>query len=101
MNVEPLIIEPHVLTDLGAGDSAAGAKRLRLLIADARDRKPVVGPTERPQSVRIAVRSDEAALEDLLALDAAATPLAEGVTVRCGFDLARLSLFDAARGERL
>ena len=76
MNVEPLIIEPHVLTDLGAGDSAAGAKRLRLLIADARDRKPVVGPTERPQSVRIAVRSDEAALEDLLALDAAENAVA-------------------------
>jgi len=37
----------------------------------------------------------------LLALDAAAPPLAEGETVRCGFDLACLSLFDAASGERL
>jgi hypothetical protein len=65
------VVEPPITRDLGSGDSAKGVARLRLAIADMRRREPVMGPTECPASVRIAVRGDEPALEDLLGMDAA------------------------------
>ena len=70
MNAEPLLISPATLGELGAGDADKGRARLRLMIADARDRKPIVGPTPRPESVRLATAADEPAIEALLELDA-------------------------------
>ena len=68
--IGPLTIQPSVLAEIGAGDEVAGAARVRLAIADLRDRKHVVGPTLRPASVREAQRSDEPDLEALLLAEA-------------------------------
>jgi hypothetical protein len=67
----PFIVDPVVLAELGHGDADAGATFLRMAIADMRERKPINGPTARPDGVRVAVRSDEPAIEELLAMDAA------------------------------
>lgn len=71
MNGEPYRIEPSILAELGAGDGARGAARVRLAVADMRSRAPVNGPTERPLNVRMATQADEPAVERLLELDAA------------------------------
>ncbi len=54
------------LEDLGGGDWRAGRALLRLMLADARKREPIVGPTEKPANVRIATEADELAVLQLL-----------------------------------
>jgi len=66
LNAEPYIVRPEVLADLGEGDARKGAVRLKMMIADTRDRKPIMGPTLCPPDVRIAGTSDEPAIEDML-----------------------------------
>ena len=66
MNGGGFTIDQAVLADIGKGDAAAGTARLRLAIADLRMRKPVMGPTERPDNVRLAGRADEPEIEALL-----------------------------------
>lgn len=70
-SIAPLTVDPVVLADIGGGDPAAGAARLRLAISDLRRRERIVGPTQCPASVRVAVASDEPALEALLEMDVA------------------------------
>lgn len=54
------------LTRLGNGDAKAGRRILRAMIDLEIEHEPIVGPTARPQNVRGAVESDEAAILDLV-----------------------------------
>lgn len=85
--VEPRITRPttggFLVTDkqlaaLGDGDIAAGRKRLRMTLADERAAKPIIGPIQKPEGVRIATPDDELALFDLLMLDLEENALAVG-----------------------
>ena len=71
-------IGAQTLAELGGGDAEAGAARLRRVIADLCERTQVSGPTERPQSVRVAARADEGALLRLLRIEANESPLGGG-----------------------
>lgn len=60
------LISDEQLKRLGAGDAKNGRRWLRLLMADHLEPKQHAGPTERPQSVRVADELDELAIFDLI-----------------------------------
>lgn len=62
-------VEPEELIRLGGGDAAKGRAKLRLLLADQRERAPINGPVARPENVRLATIRDEPAILDLLLED--------------------------------
>jgi hypothetical protein len=66
---EGYFVESDVLIRLGQGSIDKGRARLRLLLADERDRKPITGPVEKPANVRLAGIRDEPAILDLLLAD--------------------------------
>lgn len=63
------LVSNDTLAMLGNGDVKAGRRTLRLMLADEREHKPIVGPTARPTSVRIAIEADEPAIVDLLVME--------------------------------
>lgn len=63
------LVTNEQLIMLGDGDLKRGRRMLRSLIMDEREREPIVGPVERPQSVRLATTLDEQAVYDLLIMD--------------------------------
>lgn len=63
------LVTNEQLKMLGGGDIKHGRRMLRTLIMDERERKPIMGPTERPANVRIATVDDEQGIFDLLILD--------------------------------
>lgn len=94
-----ITIDPTVLADIGKGDASAGAARLRLAISDLRERKHVGGPTPRPPSVRVAIRSDEPALEELLAMEASEVGIAVApVSLDDIQDMVRMATREVGRG---
>lgn len=64
-------VDNDALIRLGRGDIAKGRARLRLLLADERERRPINGPVAKPDSVRLATIRDEPAILDLLLADLA------------------------------
>lgn len=60
------LVNDQRLAELGDGDVKKGRAVLRIMLADEHRHKPIVGPTERPKSVRIAIEADEPALVALL-----------------------------------
>jgi hypothetical protein len=66
-----MVVSPEDLALLGNGSAEKGRYQLRLMIAMERQpaRQVVMGPTEKPATVRAAVPADEAALLELLMLD--------------------------------
>lgn len=67
--LEDYIVPHDVIAKLGGGDEKLGRRRMRLMVCDLLDRKPINGPTDKPASVRIATEADEPALLDLLLTD--------------------------------
>lgn len=67
-----MFISQEALARFGGGNAATGRKELRALLAAERESPAYSGPTERPQSVRIAGPADEADILALLKLDLAA-----------------------------
>jgi hypothetical protein len=65
------VVDNDALIRLGDGSPARGRARLRLLLADERERKPISGPVIKPASVRLATIRDEPAILDLLLADLA------------------------------
>jgi hypothetical protein len=64
-------IPPRALTRLGDGSVAKGRARLRLFLADHRDREPEPAPAQKPANVRLAGPADEPAILALLLSDLA------------------------------
>lgn len=60
------LVENDALIRLGGGSIEKGRARLRMLLADERDRKPIVPPTLKPDGVRLATIRDEPVILDLL-----------------------------------
>jgi hypothetical protein len=65
-----MVVGPEIVKLLGAGDLALGRKRLRDFLYAQYQPKVFSGPTEKPARVRAAGPQDEAALLELLMLDA-------------------------------
>lgn len=63
------LVENDALIRLGGGSIDKGRARLRLLLADEQERRPISGPVEKPQNVRLATIRDEPAVLDLLLAD--------------------------------
>jgi hypothetical protein len=61
---EGYLVENDALIRLGGGSIEKGRAKLRLMLADERERAPRRGPVEKPANVRLATAADEAALLD-------------------------------------
>jgi GNAT superfamily N-acetyltransferase len=65
------LVETDTLIRLGNGSIDKGRARLRLLLADEQERRPISGPVTKPENVRLATIRDEPAILDLLLEDLA------------------------------
>lgn len=63
------LVSAETLTRIGRGSIGMGRIRLRLLLADERDRAPISGPAVKPPGVRLATEADEPAILKLLLED--------------------------------
>lgn len=64
-------VAPEILARLGGGDVSVGRKALRAILDIEAAHAPIMGPTEKPASVRAAVQADEPAILDMIRLDIA------------------------------
>jgi hypothetical protein len=65
------LVSNETLIRIGRGSIGMGRIRLRLLLADERDRAPISGPAVKPAGVRLATEADEPAILKLLLEDLA------------------------------
>lgn len=72
---EGYYVPPELLARLGGGDPKAGRKVLRALIDIETAHEPILGPTQKPDTVRTATPDDHDALMDLIRLDIAENAL--------------------------
>jgi hypothetical protein len=63
------LVSDKQLLELGDGDIRRGRKRLRLMMIDLREQRKIMGPTAKPDGVRIATPEDEEAVLELLRVD--------------------------------
>lgn len=78
------LVANETLARLGGGSICKGRVRLRLLLADEQERRPITGPVGKPKNVRVATPEDEPAILKLLLADLEenATALAPASTSR-------------------